>query len=104
MSRKTRREIPRFETPLVETHCHLDYLAEGDLQDVLERSWEVGVERIITIAVSPGNLERVRALAHASDRVWGTQGIHPHEAGHYDADVDSIRHACADPTERGGVT
>jgi TatD DNase family protein len=97
MSKKNRREIPRFETPIVETHCHLDYLAEEDLQGVLHKSREVGVERIITIAVSPGNLERVRALAHASDRVWGTQGIHPHEAGHYNQTVENaVRDGLAD--------
>jgi TatD DNase family protein len=97
MSKKSRREIPRFETPIVETHCHLDYLAEADLEGVLKRSWEVGVERIITIAVSPGNLESVRALVHANDRVWGTQGIHPHEAAHYDSVVESaVRIGLAD--------
>ena len=82
MSKKQRREIPRFRTPIVETHCHLDYLEDSDLPAVLDRSLEVGVERIITIAVSPSNLERVRALTRTSDRVWGTQGIHPHEAAH----------------------
>lgn len=93
MSKKQRREIPRFRTPIVETHCHLDYLDEEELPEVLDRSLEVGVERIITIAVSPSNLERVRALTRSSDRIWCTQGIHPHEAGHYD---DSIEQAvCA---------
>ncbi len=88
MSKKKRREIPRFQTPIIETHCHLDYLKGDELQDTLARSREVGVEKIITIAVSPGNLDTVRELANSAEYVWGTQGIHPHEAETYSSEVD----------------
>ncbi len=87
MSQKKRREIPRFATPIIETHCHLDYLDTEALEDTLARSREVGIERIITIAVSPDNLDTVLALANTHADVWGTQGIHPHEAAAFDADV-----------------
>ncbi len=97
MSKKKRREIPRFRTPIVETHCHLDYLDGEELDAALTKSSEVGVEKIITIAVSPGNLDTVRELANRHASVWGTQGIHPHEAEHYNEDVDSrIRGALDD--------
>lgn len=88
MSKQKRRDIPRFRTPIIETHCHLDYLQEMELVEVLDRSLEIGIERIITVAVSPSNLDRVRALTRSSDRIWGTQGIHPHEAEHYDTAVE----------------
>ncbi|MFV8816234.1 TatD family hydrolase [Haliea sp. E17] len=97
MSKQQRREIPRFETPIFETHCHLDYLDEDALGETLQRASDVGVEKIITIAVSPGNLDRVRQLTRQAGHIWGTQGIHPHEAAHYDDAVDSrIRDALAD--------
>jgi TatD DNase family protein len=97
MSKKKRREIPRFNTPIIETHCHLDYLDAGELQGVLDKSREVGVEKIITIAVSPKNLDTVMALTRAADNIWGTQGIHPHEAEHYNDAVDAkIRTALSD--------
>lgn len=97
MSSKKRRDIPHFRTPLIETHCHLDYLDQEQLQHTLERSREVGVERIITIAVAPGNLDKVWQLAHREADVWGTQGIHPHEADGYDAGVaDTIRERASD--------
>ncbi len=97
MSRKKRREIPRFQTPIIETHCHLDYLDEAQLADTLQRSAEVGVERIITIAVAPGNLDSVLQLTRLSTAIWGTQGIHPHEADHYDEGVEAtIRERMAD--------
>ncbi|MFV0276345.1 MAG: TatD family hydrolase [Parahaliea sp.] len=98
MSNNKRRDIPRFRTPLIETHCHLDYLDQEQLAHTLARSREVGVERIITIAVSPGNLDRVFQLAHSAPEVWGTQGVHPHEAEGFDEGVaDTIRERAADP-------
>ena len=87
--RKQRRDIPRFSTPIIETHCHLDYLADAELGDILQKSGDVGIERIITIAVSADNLERVMGLCRGSDVIWGTQGIHPHEAEGYNVDVDA---------------
>jgi TatD DNase family protein len=98
MSKKERRAIPRFDTPIIETHCHLDYLDSDGLQDTLVRSRDVGVERIITIAVSPDNLDTVQALTQASPAVWGTQGIHPHEAGSYGDEVEEqVRAGLAHP-------
>jgi TatD DNase family protein len=80
MSKTKRRDIPRFQTPIIETHCHLDYLDQPSLEATLEQSAAVGIERIITIAVSPGNLQRVMQLTRTGANIWGTQGIHPHEA------------------------
>jgi TatD DNase family protein len=98
MSQKQRREIPRFNSPIIETHCHLDYLEPAELDSVLEKSLAVGVDRIITIAVSIDNLHRVMELTRRSAMIWGTQGIHPHEAQRYDREVDaSIRANASDP-------
>jgi TatD DNase family protein len=95
-SKKKRRDIPRFEHPLFETHCHLDYLEADVLAETLDRSREVGVERIVTIAVSPDNLDTVAALAADHDDVWATQGIHPHEAEKFTAEVgETIRQRMA---------
>jgi TatD DNase family protein len=90
MSKKKRRDIPRFETPIIETHCHLDYLDEEQLADTLAKSAEVGIEDIITIAVSPDNLDKVLALTREADNIWGTQGIHPHEAESYSDEVEAV--------------
>lgn len=89
MSNDKRREIPRFNTPIIETHCHLDYLEQAELDVTLEKSLGAGVERIITIAVSPENLQRVMELTRSSPCIWGTQGIHPHEAASYNLAVDA---------------
>ncbi len=95
MSNKKRRDIPRFDTPIIETHCHLDYLDQAELEATLEKSLAAGVERIITIAVSADNLNRVMTLAQSSPYIWGTQGIHPHDAESYTPAVDAIIRAHA---------
>ncbi|MEC7816135.1 MAG: TatD family hydrolase [Pseudomonadota bacterium] len=85
---KKRREIPVFEHPIIETHCHLDYLKDRPLADTLAQSEGVNIEKVITIAVSPDNLASVRELTAAAPWVYGTQGIHPHEAETYTDEVE----------------
>mgnify|MGYP001265285599 CR=1 FL=1 len=85
---KKRREIPVFDHPIIETHCHLDYLKDRPLEDTLEQSRQVNIEKVITIAVSPDNLAAVRELSQAKEWVYGTQGIHPHEAEKYNDQVE----------------
>ena len=80
MSQTSRREIPQFNTPIVETHCHLDYLDSQALSETLDEAFRVGIERIVTISVSADNLDQVRDIANGHRSIWCTQGIHPHEA------------------------
>lgn len=87
MSKK--RDIPVFNHPLIETHCHLDYLEGESLAAALHAAQAVGVERIMTIAVAPDNQNTVLALAQQYPQVWGTQGIHPHEAEQFDSTVEA---------------
>lgn len=84
---KKRREIPVFDHPLIETHCHLDYLKDRPLDDTLAEASRVNIDRLITIAVSPDNLETVRELAKSDERIFGTQGVHPHDAEQWSDDV-----------------
>ena len=68
MSKRKKPPIPLFKQAIIETHCHLDYLKDYSLDELLERSQEVGIEKIITIAVSPDNLEKVMKIGRASCR------------------------------------
>lgn len=86
---KKRREIPVFDHPIIETHCHLDYLKDRPLAETLDQSRQVNIERVITIAVSPDNLAAVRELSQLEPWVYGTQGIHPHEAESYSDEVEA---------------
>jgi TatD DNase family protein len=84
-----KRDIPVFDHPIIETHCHLDYLEGEALADALAAAAAVNIERIITIAVSPDNLDTVMGLVEQHEQVWGTQGIHPHDASEYTDQVDA---------------
>lgn len=67
---------------LIDSHCHLDYLArESDLDPILERARENGVSPVITICTKLSEAEGIQAIAEAYDDVFCTLGIHPHEAG-----------------------
>lgn len=90
-----KREIPVFDHPIIETHCHLDYLEGEGLDEALQNAAAVNIKRIITIAVSPDNLATVMALIDQHEQVWGTQGIHPHDANDYNDEVDTTIRANA---------
>lgn len=91
---KKKREIPRFNSPIIETHCHLDYLKQESLDVLLERCESVGIERIITIAVSPDNQQTVRDLTAEHPMIYGTQGVHPHDAEKYTRDTEDEIKEC----------
>ena len=86
---KQKRPIPVFDRPLIETHCHLDYLEQASTDEIVSRAGEVGIERLITIGVEPANLGAVRRLTETYPSVYGTQGVHPHQASLFDADADA---------------
>jgi TatD DNase family protein len=65
---------------MIETHCHLDYLKAYSLDEILRLSRQAGVEKIITIAVEPDNLQTVLELALQYPEVWCSQGVHPHDS------------------------
>ena len=66
---------------LIDSHCHLDYYVEDEIEDVVARAHAAGVGRMVTIGVRVSQAAKVKALAERFDSVWGTVGIHPHNAG-----------------------
>ncbi len=64
----------------IETHCHLDYLKELPLEDILLKIKEAGISKVVTIGVDPDNLDKVRDLAQKYTEIYFSQGIHPHDA------------------------
>lgn len=65
---------------IIETHCHLDYLKQLPLEEILNKCREVNIEKIITIGVDPENLDKVMELSHQNEMIYFSQGIHPHDA------------------------
>lgn len=91
------KEAPRYQTPIIETHCHLDYLKMG-CGETLEEAHQAGVEKIITISVEPKNQNTALQIAREWSQVYATQGIHPHEAKDYSPEIDALmRQNALDP-------
>lgn len=66
---------------LVDSHCHLDYLArDNDLDGVIARARDAGVGAMITICTKLSEFETVRGIAAREPDVWCSLGVHPHEA------------------------
>lgn len=79
---------------IVDTHCHLD-LIKQDPQSLVNNALEAQVERMITITTNPHNLDVVNELTLKFAPVYGSQGIHPHEAkNHTPAAEEKIKKNC----------
>jgi len=66
---------------LVDSHCHLDYLAkDGDLDEIVGRARDAGVGRMVTICTKLSEFDSVLALAERFEDVDCSVGVHPHEA------------------------
>ncbi len=66
---------------MIDSHCHLDHEPLlSDLPNVIQRSKDVGVEKILTISTSFESFSRVKELINQDDMIYGTIGIHPHES------------------------
>ena len=66
---------------LIDSHCHLDYYVEAEIEQIIARAREAGVARLVTIGVRMSQAAKVKELAERFPEVWGTVGIHPHNAG-----------------------
>lgn len=62
-----------------DNHCHLE---SDTLAEVVARAAAAGVERMIDVGTDAATSNAAVAKAAASDRVWATVGVHPHEARH----------------------
>ena len=66
---------------LVDSHCHLDFPDfEGELDDVVARAGNAGVDYMMTICTHVTKFRQVRDVAARYANMWCTVGIHPHNA------------------------
>ena len=65
---------------MIDSHCHLDHEPLlSDLSNVIQRSKDVGIEKLLTISTSFESFSRVKELINRDEMIYGTIGIHPHE-------------------------
>ena len=66
---------------MIDSHCHLDHEPLfSDLSNVIERSKEVGIKKLLTICTTFESFIKIKQLVNRDDIIYGTYGIHPHEA------------------------
>ena len=72
-------ELPEW----VDTHCHVTYEdIPGGADAALVAAREAGVKRMITIGTDVATSRAAIDLAAKHKDVWGTVGLHPHDAKH----------------------
>ena len=66
---------------MIDSHCHLDHEPLfNNLDEILKRSKDVGIEKLLTICTTLASYERIKQLVKRDNIIYGTYGIHPHEA------------------------
>ncbi len=66
---------------MIDSHCHLDHEPLfNNIEEILKRSKDVGIEKLLTICTTLKSYEKIKKLVIKDDMIYGTYGIHPHEA------------------------
>ena len=65
---------------MIDSHCHLDHEPLlSDLTNVIKRSKDIGIKKLLTISTSYESFKRVAKIVNEDEMIYGTIGIHPHE-------------------------
>jgi len=84
---------------MIDSHCHLNYKGLVEDQDaVIDRARAVGVTGMLNISTREREWGDIIATAERHADIWGSVGIHPHEADeHPDIDAAKLIDAAAHP-------
>ena len=69
-------------TSFIDTHCHLDKL-ESNPEETVEEAKQKGVKTMVTISVDEESFDFVSKAVKQFKDVYGTVGIHPHDASEF---------------------
>jgi|TARA_B100001093_G_C26618154_1_gene923354 TatD DNase family protein len=66
---------------IIDSHCHLEYEPISlSLKETIYRANKDGVKFLLTISTTDNSLKKILKITSDFDCVYGTYGIHPHEA------------------------
>ena len=81
---------------MIDSHCHLDHEPLfSDLKNVIKRSKDIGIKKLLTISTSIESFSRVKEIVNKDGIIYGTIGIHPHETEKNKIDLDFFIKKCA---------
>lgn len=72
---------------LVDTHAHLMFEQFTDLTDVLQRSRDAGVKKIVNVGCTIESSQQSFDMCQQYENMWGTLGVHPYDAHLWSGDV-----------------
>ena len=76
---------------MIDSHCHLDHEPMfGDLKNVIIRSKESGVEKILSICTTNDSFKKIIEIIKFDPIIYGTYGIHPHETNNDNTTKEEI--------------
>ena len=76
---------------MIDSHCHLDHEPlHENLHDIISRSKEVGITKLLTICTTLDSFESIKNIVEKDQMIYGTYGIHPHEAESNQVDKQTI--------------
>ena len=66
---------------MIDSHCHLDHEPLYDnINDIIDRSKNIGITKLLTICTNLESFENIKKIINIDPIVYGTFGIHPHDA------------------------
>jgi TatD DNase family protein len=69
---------------IIDSHCHLEYEPISlSLEETIARANEDGVKFLLTISTTDNSFKKIIKITSDFNCVYGTYGIHPHEAKNY---------------------
>ncbi|HSW98021.1 MAG TPA: TatD family hydrolase [Candidatus Saccharimonadales bacterium] len=70
---------------MIDVHCHLNFHAyEKDVDDVIQKAFDAGVEKIINVGTKHDSSELAVDLAKRYEHLYAIVGVHPHHADKHD--------------------
>ena len=76
---------------MIDSHCHLDHEPLfSNLSDVIKRSKEIGLKKILTISTSLESFKNIKKIIDIDEMIYGTIGLHPHETSNNTMNTDYI--------------
>ena len=74
-------------TSFIDTHCHLDKLDSTPEEAIIEAK-QAGVQRMVTVSVDEPSLDFVSSMVQQFPEVYGSVGLHPHDAAELTEDLE----------------
>ena len=66
---------------IIDSHCHLTYEPMSNaLNETINRANKDGIKYMLTISTEDKSFEQILKIVNGYESVYGTYGIHPHEA------------------------